>query len=760
MIRTLLCLLFLVVYPPPLFGQIPLSVANAEEQGKASAVLPLEKPDEDRSRVTAHMEEAGHFLEEAEAALDVSSNPSSEDSQHLQQRVELLQERIQIGRRHLTVIEDVEAVRAEKGQLQSEANGWTGFADPPPFSLAFVEELARKLKFHQAAKQSDELRLASFVHGKELADGEFAAAEKAYRKTLETLEAARNDAVRQSARRQHDLSQLALRVGGEGVAFVRDSEQLYKEKLALSSLHEGFLRRKLSLALRDLVLTQGEVQARLDSLRQELNAANQNLEHNTRAESALRQVLATEKPGPAVHEEPSHSDVLADLARELRQQELDILLAAREDINLHIGYIQSQQALWRKRLELHQKWDFARAKAQDKEISTILGVVDEGIRSFVLAQSEDENFVVGSRYTRMDLVPARESLQKALMERAKLRGATLQRARQFKDFLEAWHGEIEARIGDMGVAEGANGWKEVVGDYLKRYWNFELLSVEDTLVVDGVRIVEKRPVTVGKIVEAVLILMVGLLVSSWLSRLVSRMILPFSMEKWQSRLLVEKVLRLCMTALVVVLALITVKIPLAVFAFLGGAIAIGIGFGAKNLINNFISGFILLGEGVIRAGDRIEIEGTRGVVQSIGERSTHVRRVDGVDILIPNSQFLENSVTNMTLSDQRVRVTIQVGVAYGSPTRQVHELLLEIANAHELVVRNPAPFVVFRDFGESALVFQLNVWIDLTAQSYFRMVETELRHIIAEQFVERGFEMPFPQRGLHFDSPVQVQVLD
>jgi small-conductance mechanosensitive channel len=279
--------------------------------------------------------------------------------------------------------------------------------------------------------------------------------------------------------------------------------------------------------------------------------------------------------------------------------------------------------------------------------------------------------------------------------------------------------------------------------------------------VDGEQMIEQRPVTIGKVIQAILILAIGLLVASGLARLISRIILPFSAKKWQSRLLIQKLLRVGMIAVVVILALVTVKIPLTVFAFLGGAIAIGIGFGAQNLINNFISGFILLGERPIRAGDRIEIEGTRGIVEKIGERCTRVRRFDGVEILIPNSQFLERSVTNITLSDQRMRLTIRVGVAYGSPTRQVHELLLEIAKAHELVLINPEPVVVFEDFGDNALMFCVYFWIDLAAQADFRTVVTELRHTITERFASRGYEIAFPQRDVHLDakSAIPVKVL-
>ena len=114
-------------------------------------------------------------------------------------------------------------------------------------------------------------------------------------------------------------------------------------------------------------------------------------------------------------------------------------------------------------------------------------------------------------------------------------------------------------------------------------------------------------------------------------------------------------------------------IPLTAFAFATGAIAIGVGFGAQNIINNFISGWILLAERPIRVNDFIEIDNWNGTVESVGNRSTRIRRTDGVHLLVPNSQLLERTVVNWTLVDRDIRTSVRVGVAYGSPVRRVQE---------------------------------------------------------------------------------------
>ena len=148
-----------------------------------------------------------------------------------------------------------------------------------------------------------------------------------------------------------------------------------------------------------------------------------------------------------------------------------------------------------------------------------------------------------------------------------------------------------------------------------------------------------------------------------------------------------------------VMALDILGIPLAAFAFVSGAIAIGVGFGAQNIINNFISGWILMWERPIRIGDFLEMGEVRGTVESINTRSTCIRRVDGVRLLVPNSYLLENTVTNWTLIDRLVRTTVRVGVAYGSDVARVTELLKLAAEENADVLKDPEYSVIFDDFG-------------------------------------------------------------
>lgn len=201
-------------------------------------------------------------------------------------------------------------------------------------------------------------------------------------------------------------------------------------------------------------------------------------------------------------------------------------------------------------------------------------------------------------------------------------------------------------------------------------------------------------------------------------------------------------------------------IPITAMAFATGAIAIGVGFGAQAIINNFISGWILMSERPVRIGDFIEIEGSKGVVERIGNRSTRIRRVDGVHLLVPNSKLLEQTVINWTLVDHKIRTRVGVRVAYGSPVRQVESILLQAIKEHPSVNATPAPNIVFEEFGDSALLFDCYFWVEVKRESELRNIRSDIRFRIDELFHEHGIVIAFPQRDLHLDTgrPLEVRL--
>ena len=209
-------------------------------------------------------------------------------------------------------------------------------------------------------------------------------------------------------------------------------------------------------------------------------------------------------------------------------------------------------------------------------------------------------------------------------------------------------------------------------------------------------------------------------------------------------------------AILIVTTLDVMNVPLTAFAFLSGAVAIGVGFGAQNIINNFISGWILMWERPIRIGDFLEVDGARGTVETINTRSTRIRRVDGVHMLIPNSKLLENTVVNWTLIDNLTRTSVRVGVAYGSDCKLTARLIEQATRQQEDILTEPKPVVIFDDFGDNALMFESFFWVNATKERDLRVIRSQVRFTIDELFAEHDIVIAFPQRDVHLDGTLQL----
>jgi small-conductance mechanosensitive channel len=204
-------------------------------------------------------------------------------------------------------------------------------------------------------------------------------------------------------------------------------------------------------------------------------------------------------------------------------------------------------------------------------------------------------------------------------------------------------------------------------------------------------------------------------------------------------------------------ALDLLNVPLTAFAFISGAVAIGVGFGAQNIINNFISGWILIWERPISINDFIETGGVSGTVEEINTRSTKIRRVDGVHLLVPNSKLLEETVTNWTLEDKLYRCTVRVGVVYGSDVDKVKSLLEKAVVDHDLILSEPAPQVIFEDFGDSSLVFDAYFWVYSVGDKSAREIRSDIRFTVNHLFSDNDIAIAFPQRDIHLDGTLRLQ---
>ena len=265
----------------------------------------------------------------------------------------------------------------------------------------------------------------------------------------------------------------------------------------------------------------------------------------------------------------------------------------------------------------------------------------------------------------------------------------------------------------------------------------------------GVTIGSTR-VTVGLVLGAAACLYGALLASRLLQFFLMRDVYS---RRWVDPgigLSINRLLHYAIVLVGVLLALSTLGFELTNLTIIASALSVGIGFGLQTIVNNFVCGLILLFERPVKVGDIIQLGEQWATIRDIGLRATTIQTFDQSDIVVPNSDLITNQVTNWTLADRNMRLILSVGVAYGSDVTLVLNTLEECTRTNPRILKDPAPLIFFMGFGDSSLDFQLRVWIDDI--DYMNVVRSELNREIDRQFREKGIEIPFPQRDLHFRS--------
>jgi potassium-dependent mechanosensitive channel len=260
----------------------------------------------------------------------------------------------------------------------------------------------------------------------------------------------------------------------------------------------------------------------------------------------------------------------------------------------------------------------------------------------------------------------------------------------------------------------------------------------------------QHSIGVGAVVSFAAALTLGLVLARFLRFVLDEAVFPrMSLPRGVPAALSATVGYLVVTA-GFVMAFLSAGLEMSQFTFLVGAFGVGIGFGLQNVVNNFVSGLILLYERPIQVGDVLEVGTIRGHVRRIGIRSSTLATFDGAEVIVPNASLIAADVVNWTLSDRVRRVDIAIGVGYGSDPEKILAMLDRVARAHREVLASPAPTVLFTGFGESALLFELRFWTPEYDASV--RVGSEVRTAVFTACKEEGIEIPFPQRDLHVKS--------
>jgi len=660
--------------------------------------------------------------------------------------------------------ESLAAARKATQQAQAAADAWTGFGSEPPYSILMLDELEND----RSAKNSKRVLLESSLATLQLTQSstleDARKAEAAIDRAIQNVQTAppeqadaakwRLEAARQNSRLQAVRSliiQARCETIREQIAHMRVEVDFADKRIAAMKPHAEFLESDMEKLSKIAAENEAALRKEIESVTSRINSA---LTRRKKIEQDLDRMAAAETPAEELDVQRirlATIDIISESLRAIREGSESLLQIGKASLSV-------QQS----------RWDFLKDGGEDSR-QRFLDDLHLKLQRFrdwsnlIKIELETVETDISNIEARVKSTPAddpRSGLYDQQYSAKKEEQAMMLRVSAEVDkrrtILRRWINQLTP---EEEQEEKKPSLLRRVGSAATTVWSFELMSFENSVNVDGETIVGKFPVTVGMLTKALLFMIVGY---SLASRVANRIRIGFvkrgHIGEAQSKTLSNWVM-IVVGLILLLVSFSILKIPLTVFAFLGGALAIGIGFGTQTIIKNFISGIILLFERKIRVGDLVDVEGIVGRVTEVNTRSSVIRSPDDVETMIPNSLFLEQKVTNWTLTMPRQRRFVRVGVAYGSDTRMVMDLLKECAHRHGLVCKDPEPFVVFEDFGDSALVFSLYYWYDFSCEGNALVVASDLRLMIEKRLKEANIEIPFPQRVLHLGTkPLRVQM--
>lgn len=508
------------------------------------------------------------------------------------------------------------------------------------------------------------------------------------------------------------------------------------------------LIRELSHVKEFLVFDEKDRDERLLGLNERLSQTREKLPALREDREKARQSLAR-RQGALTTARSDKERQLAQAGVAEQQAALQLAQTTLEQAEQEVQFLEEEQRIWGARYALLEGslkgqdiWDIrSEAQARQKNLENVLMVRQRSASSIqteiAAAQKElEDNRSVTAVATRI------RSRIDLLHRTAEAANATMASVFPMFNQYSRLEEEINDHIDAVNIAERVTAFGK---ERFLAFWNIILWSGEGF------------DITVWKLSLAVGLFLGAFLLSGRLTDFLSDTLFARLGMDNMARMAGKRILFFVLMGAFILVALDLVGIPLTAFAFLGGALAIGIGFGAQDYFNNLISGFIIMFSMPIRVEDIIDIDGQFATVEEIGSRATRIKTFDNIDVLMPNSYFLNNKIVNWTLTDKKIRTMVKVGVAHGSDVRKVEELLLLAATDHTRVLKNPEPFVVFGDIGTNALEFTLYLWIDMGNASGMKVC-SDIRFRLVSLFEKQGIKIAPPRMYVWLDRPKQAEL--
>jgi len=626
---------------------------------------------------------------------------------------------------------------------------WHGFTEKPPYSILMLDDLIDQQDAIREKDASYRSSLALFNRTLSGIVDEARDAGEASRRALSA--AADGPAVDGAASWRLEADRAKSRLLAVRAQFLRSNIALLKDQAETTRLQLSLLDRQIAIARKRAVFSDDDLEKvkktaadRQAALRKELAAIRKREQEANAVKNRMQgikdQLLSATPEGKPLEETPDLA--LATVKMEASETRVDSLQFVGGTLEL-LDTLEGEGVEWyvSRRAMIEAKTTDSREAAVQVLRSSYDRMTARGI---VLSNELAAiNADIGRQEARASSRPADDPRLLPLNDvRASLwdKQAVIQRAfqaasskgRMVKRWLDDYDSLQDRRPVSQRFSEGfASAWTK-----FKNLGSLEVFTYKETVMMGGVPTDQERGVTLGKLITGILFFAIAYFVASRINkRLRNTVVRRGHVADAQAKTLSNWLMIVIGFALAVA-TLHFLKIPLTVFAFFGGALAIGLGFGTQTLIKNFISGIIVLFERKIRVGDIVDIGGVSGTVTEINTRSSVLRGADGKETLVPNSLFLENRVTNLTLSNRRVRRLLTLRVPLKAPVQMVNTLLKDCTERHGLILKEPAPYVTLEDIVENANIFGIYYWTEFNDKTNSDVVASDLRFMAEKRIGE------------------------
>jgi potassium-dependent mechanosensitive channel len=665
-----------------------------------------------------------------------------------------------------TARKDLEAARATDSE-------WTGFTEKPPFSVLMIDAL---LNQQDAVKEE----AASYQSSLQLYTSELSEIQEKAKLSDEELRRSNTDAapnagdestvkwkLAASQAKSRALAGRAMFLQST-IALLQDQSARAKVQFLLIDRQIATAKKQASLSDEDLVKVKKTAQDRRAILQKDLAAARERQKKATTARDlALANLDAIRKSmpkGASPTDTPELS--LARAKLEAAETRINALQYVSENLESMLLLESYAPEVYQTRKTLLETKDLAIREAALKSLHSNYDRLKA--REIVLANELAAiNADLSKQESRASAMTSEDPIFFSINDlRASLweKQASIQRVSQAisapRRMLKRWLDEFDSSQVKLSFEEKLKRAAASTWEFTKKIWNFPVFKYEETVMMSGLAQMSPRAVTLGQFIIAILCFSAAYILASRIKDRLRNWVVSHGYIADAQAKTLSNWLMIAVGFLLAVATLQYLTIPLTIFAFLGGALVIGLGFGTQTLIKNFISGIIVLFERKIRVGDIVDIGGGAGTIIEINTRSSVLRGGDGKETLVPNSLFLENKVTNLTLSNRRVRRSMAVKSARNAAPQRVMEVLKDCVDSHGLILKEPGPIVTFEEFSDNAWGFAIFYWTQFNDRTNADVVASDIRLMIHKRFAEAAIDFPNTvAEAAHLPEPSQPELL-